>query len=205
MKSSKLLILAAICLAACNQPDKKTETSKQTIDTTDATTTRTASIPTDKLIIPGKSIGQTALNDNGADVTRRLGRPDAGDAAMGKSLSIWYANHNSKGYQTMIYASRQMGTDDETSRVKQIRITSPWFITKDNVRVGSTLEQIEDLYRPQKTAWFKKDSKKFDIYQGEGIAFEIDNQQKCTAIMVFTPDIKPGATYLPFYDNLELY
>lgn len=205
MKSSKLLLLAAICLAACNQPDKKTETSKQITGTDDTTITKTASIPTDKLITPGKSIGQTALNDNGADVTQRLGRPDAGDAAMGKSLSVWYANHDSTGYQTMIYASRQMGTDDETSRVKQIRITSPWFVTKDSVRVGSTLEQIGDLYKTQKTAWFKKDAKKFDIYQADGIAFEIDNQQRCTAIMVFTPDVKPGVTYLPFYDNLKLY
>jgi len=162
-------------------------------------------ITVDKLIVPGKSIGQTALNDNGADVTQRLGRPDAGDAAMGKSLSIWYANHDTTGYQTMVYASRQMGTNDETSRVKQIRITSPWFVTKDSIRVSSTLEQIDKAYPTKKTAWFTKAGQKFNIYRADGIAFEIDPQQNCTAIIVFDANSSPGSTYLPFYDNLEIY
>lgn len=201
------LLLAAVCLMACNQPAKKVDTSGQTPVTADSSAAQynKDTISSHKLIVPGKSIGQTSLNDNGADVTQRLGRPDAGDAAMGKSLSVWYANHDSTGYQTMIYASRQMGTDDETSRVKQIRITSPWFVTKDGVRVGSGLEQVENLYKVRKAAWFKQGLQKFDIYQADGIAFEMDTDQKCTAIMVFTPDVKPGANYLPFYDNLRLY
>lgn len=196
-----------MCLMACNQPAKKVETTEQTTVITDSSTTgyKKDTISADKLIVPGKSIGQTALNDNGAEVTKRLGRPDAGDAAMGKSLSIWYANHDTTSYQTMVYASRQIGTNDETSRVKQIRITSPWFVTKDSVQVGSTLEQIGKTYQTKKVAYFTKAGQMFNIYRADGIAFEIDPQQKCTAIIVFDADSNPGSTYLPFYDNLKLY
>ncbi|WP_295769731.1 hypothetical protein [uncultured Mucilaginibacter sp.] len=202
-----VLLLAAVSFMACNQPASKNVKAEETTVTSSSTSTELEknSVSNNQLIIPGKSIGQTALNDNGADVTRRLGRPDAGDAAMGKSMSVWYANHDSTSYETMIFTSRQMGTEDETSRVKQIRITSPWFVTKDSVKVGSSFEQIEDLYQPTKTAWFKKDLKRFEIYQANGIAFEINNEQKCTAIMVFIPDVKPAGTYLPFYDNLNIY
>ena len=47
-----------------------------------------------QLVVPGKSIGQTKLKEDAVLVYKKLGRPDAGDAAMGKSLATWYAGHH---------------------------------------------------------------------------------------------------------------
>lgn len=212
MRYSYLLLAPAFLLMACNQ-SSKTEEIKTQPDTLPVDHTETAAVQVkdtvtaDKLIIPGKSIGQTALNDNGADVIKRLGRPDAGDAAMGKSMSIWYADHDSTGYQTMIYTTRQMGTEDDVSRVKQIRITSPWFATKDNVHVGSTLQDIDGFYKTDRFATFNNKNKElYTIFKDDiGIAFEIDQQGECKAIVVFDPKFAPGQMYLPFYDNLKIY
>jgi hypothetical protein len=83
----------------------------------------------------GVSIGQTTINESGENVHKRLGTPDGGDAAMGKSVSIWYANHDTTGYVTQMYFSRGQG-NDEIKRVKQIRVTSPFFKINNEVHTG---------------------------------------------------------------------
>lgn len=101
-----------------------------------------------QLIVPGKSIGQTKLNENAKIVFEKLGKPDNDDAAMGKSLSTWYAHHNPSGYQTQIFCSRYSGNPDETvTHVIQIRVTSPYFKTANSIGVGSTLKQINASLR----------------------------------------------------------
>jgi hypothetical protein len=70
-------------------------------------------VPQAQLIVPGISIGQTTINESGESVHKRLGTPDGGDAAMGKSVSIWYANHDTTGYVTQMYFSRGQGNDED--------------------------------------------------------------------------------------------
>ena len=56
-----------------------------------------------QLIIPGKSIGQTKVDESMETVFERFGRPDSSDAAMGSSLAVWYAGHDKAGYKTSIF------------------------------------------------------------------------------------------------------
>lgn len=201
MRYYLLLLLPLLWLAACNETPKATQANKASATVNDSSNTRKPEIITaDKLITPGKSIGQTAIDENTANVFKRLGRPDGGDAAMGKSVSIWYANHDTTGYQTMIYSSRQMGTENEDSKVKQIRVTSPWFKTADSIHAGSTLQQIKQHYQVKKATYCNKGNQQYIIYgTPQGIAFEIDPQEKCVAIIVYnTDDKKQGQLFDPF-------
>jgi hypothetical protein len=203
MRYTVLILFSFLGLTACNESPKV----KQQVETTTVVKDRSSKAevpPAAKLIIPGKSIGQTQINENGAKVFKLLGRPDAGDAAMGKSLSIWYANHDTTGYQTMIFATRQMGTENGDSKVKQIRITSPWFTTAEGVHVGSTRQQVEQHYTVKKSALVTHQAEKYSIYKADnGIAFETNAKDICSAIIIFDPAFQPGQTYLPFYDHIE--
>lgn len=159
-----------------------------------------------QLIAPGKSIGQTKLLEDAKVVFKRLGKPDSGDAAMGKSLSTWYANHNPKGYQTQIFCSRKMGSADETiSRVIQIRITSPYFKTTNGIGVGSTLKQINASFTSKKTSSYQENKQTFFVYDSvKGIAFEVSAGGKCVGIIVHLLKDYGGTTYLPFHYNQKM-
>jgi len=197
---------------ACNQSPKTT----QAVDTiaTHApdmvkqdrpTTAMKKPVAADKLIVAGKAVGQTALGEDAANVFKRLGKPDAGDAAMGKALSIWYAGHDTTGYQTMIYTARQMGTQNDVARVKQIRVTSPWFMTAEGIHSGSTLQQISKVYDIKKSATFTLKKEVYTIYRSaKGIAFEVDPQEVCKGIVVFDTASQPGQIYLPFYSDMKV-
>jgi hypothetical protein len=204
-----ILLVSIISVIACNQPTKQHNVNQQKAVVEDSIRQDSSNKhePTfaEKLIIPGKSVGQTTLNEDAENVIKRLGKPDTGDAAMGKALSIWYANHDTTGYETMIFSARQMGTANETSQVKQIRITSPWFTTQEGLHVGSTLKQINEHYVTRKAATFSKEGKPYFIYKTDkGIAFEIGSNNSCTGIIVFDPKAATGQAYLPFYSNLKV-
>ncbi|WP_345953906.1 hypothetical protein [Mucilaginibacter sp. PAMB04168] len=201
-----LLYTSALLMMACKPSSDSSQAQNQPFDSVKHVDTESVKpVPADRLIVPGKSVGRTVLNDNGAEVVKRLGRPDAGDAAMGKAVSIWYANHDSTAHQTMIYTARQMGTSDETARVKQIRITSPWFTTADSVRTGVPLQQIKQHYELTKAAYYTKGKKQFTLYTTtRGITFEIDSYSNCSAIIIGEPQDKTGSLYLPFYENLQI-
>ena len=161
------------------------------------------SVPATQLIVPGKSIGQTKLKEDDKLVFERLGRPDNGDAAMGKSLATWYAALNPSGYQTQVFFSRYMGgMDDITSRVKQIRVTSPYFKTVEGIGAGSTLKQIHTFFKARKTAAFTENKQRYFIYDThKGIAFESNASGKCTGVIVYLLGGRGGFTYLPFHSG----
>ncbi|MBS7566188.1 hypothetical protein KHS38_17400 [Mucilaginibacter sp. Bleaf8] len=203
------MLFAAALLAACNNRPNTQQTETQSGQTETSAKTEVVKQDTasaDKLIVPGKAIGQTQINEDAARVVQRLGKPDGGDAAMGKAVSIWYAHHDTSDYQTAVFSSRQVGTADDTSRVKQIRITSPWFVTKEGVHVGSALQQLNDAYPLKKVAHFTEKGNRYDLYEtNQGIAFEVNAQNKCTGIVVHERDKQAAGTYLPFYSNLVKY
>jgi len=207
-----IIILAAIGLMACNQSPKTdqavdtiTTHTPDTVKQVSDTTAANRPVAADKLIVPGKAIGQTMLNEDADKVFKRLGKPDAGDAAMGKALSIWYAGHDTTGYQTMIYTARQMGTQDDAAKVKHIRVTSPWFMTAGGIHNGSTLQQINNVYEVKKSATFTLKKETYTIYHSaKGIAFEIDPQQVCRGIIVLDAGPLTGQVYLPFYRDMKV-
>ena len=194
MQAFQNYLLVGFCLmfGLCNPP-KHNDTVFTTLKT----------VPAAQLIVPGKSIGQTKLQEDAILVYKRLGRPDAGDAAMGKSLATWYAGHRPLGYQTQVFFSRYMGgMDDITSRVKQIRVTSPYFKTAAGIGPGSTLKQINAVFKARKTAAFTEHKQRYFIYDTfKGIAFESNASGKCTGVIVYLLGGRGGFTYLPFHSN----
>lgn len=170
-------------------------------DTATKTTTDSANIENADqawLIIPGKSIGKTEINQD-ADITfKRLGKPDDGDAAMGKAVAIWYAHHDSTGHSTSIYTTRDMG-NNPAALIRQIRITSPVFKTKEGLGAASDLSDIEKTFDLKVAEKFSDSGKQYQIFDAkEGIAFEIGQNKKCVAVIVHEAGKTIQGTYLKF-------
>jgi len=201
------VIAILICGCGQNRPAyKATDPTATEVSVTD--TTGEKPVPAEQLILPGQSIGTISINENTDSVFSKLGKPDAGDAAMGKSLSTWYAKHDTTGYVTQVFFSKQMGTADEASRAKQIRITSPWFKTMDYMSTGMHLQTIESKkeFNLKKVAQYTDGSKSYFIYDDAdaGIAFEIDDKNVCTGIIVHEPGKDVNASYIAFHPNTRL-
>ena len=223
MKYVFALILSVNFLVSCNnkKPHRNvrktvaTDSIQNNIDTT-ATVTAQAqdsnNIPSAKqLIIPAKSIGQIAIDDKMEDVAKLLGIPDDGDAAMGKSISIWYSKNPAKKYSTTIYSTSNFGDKDESRKVQNIRVTSPYFITENYLRCGSDLSLIQQQYPELKTptSHYKDGSAQttINIYENikDGIAFEINKANKCVGISVYKSGKRITQTYLPLFSGVEDY
>jgi hypothetical protein len=200
MRIFLLLSLSLLGLMACNQAPEASQTQPKA-DTVKHINKKDKTVSAVRLIVPGKSIGNTLINENMKKVIRRIGRPEGGDAAMGKSLYVWRSKKNSS-YVTMIFASRQMGAENEASLVKQIRVTSPWFVTQEGIHVGSSLTEISKYYKVKKTLSITNKGKAYTLFLATKlITFEIDEQHICKGIVVYNDSVEPGQTYLPFYDN----
>lgn len=156
-------------------------------------------LPDDQLLIPGKSAGAFLLGDADSTVFQQLGKPDFGDAAMGKAASIWYTD-DEPDHPFSIFTSRDMG-NDETARIKQIRITSPNYKTVQSIGVGSSLRDISDAYPLQIVETYDQNGQTYTVYNAnEGIAFEVDTTYSCVAVIIH----EEGAdipTYLPLRQN----
>ena len=99
------------------------------------------------LIVPGKSIGRYFLGQNMVQVDSLKGKPDTGDAAMGKAWSIWYGKNSTGGKRNEIaiysgYADRTM----KGKSVKQIRVISSKFETVDGLNNGTLLSSFTAKY-----------------------------------------------------------
>jgi hypothetical protein len=177
---------------------------KTVVDTADnkiiqADTSTAKPVTADKLISPGKGIGQIMLNGDVEKVIKMLGRPDSSDAAMGSALMVWFAKHDIKGYRTSIFAHRDMGGKDENvNRIQKVLITSPWFKTGEQLGVGSTLDEIKKFYTLKPTSSYKNSEGKVQVYtdMDKGISFEISEAgQKCVGVVVHKPH-DTAAAYL---------
>ncbi|WP_183567956.1 hypothetical protein [Mucilaginibacter sp. SP1R1] len=185
MKNCFLILLLSTALLACNQSAQKQNVNDTTRQAADTGATKTS--PADRLITPGRSIGRILLNENVANVSGLLGRPDSSDAAMGSSLMVWYAHHKASGYRTSVFAHRKMGTKDEIiSRIQKILITSPEFKTAEGLGVGSAMDAIKKYYDLSPTSDYKNKDGKVQAYtdMNKGISFEIDVNNKCVGVVV---------------------
>lgn len=218
-----LLLISIFSFTACNNNKEKTGSS--IIITTDVDTSAKVLIgrtivPADveplkpvaenRLIIPGKSIGHTAINDKADSIFKKLGKADVGDAAMGKSIQTWYSKleTDTTKYSTTIFFTTNMGGPDEASRAKQIRVTSPFFMTAERIAVNSVLDSVSHYFPLAiKTAVYK-DAAKNPVYiyddKKAGIAFEINDQNKCLGITIHPENEKAFQTYLSFFDGIKM-
>jgi hypothetical protein len=141
-----------------------------------------------QLIIPGKGIGQTKLDESMETVFERFGRPDSSNAAMGSSLAVWYGNHDKAGYKTSIFARHNYdGNNEVFQHVRKILVTAPYFKTAEGLGIGSTLNEIRKHYTLKQGAGYKEKGKPIDVYSdiAKGISFEIDPAtNKCVAVLI---------------------
>lgn len=153
--------------------------------------------------MPGESIGKTRLGMTPDSVVAILGKPDYSDAAMGKALLIWYGKnkdaHNNRTEVDIMVSYRDTSMRDKA--VKQIRITSAYFETKNGVKVHDNLYRIMQYFPGvSKSDYHLTDTTKA-IYDdtANGIAFEIaavDTQRICTAILVHAKNTPFVINYL---------
>lgn len=149
------------------------------------------------MLVPGRSAGVFKLGESDSLLHQRLGKPDFSDAAMGKAVLMWYTDTGSS-YPLSIFTSRDMG-NDETARIQQIRITSPYFETQQSIHVGVTLAEISNTYAKslRVVETYEENGATYSIYDTDaGIAFEIDPAERCVAIIIQGVDSSMHS-YLP--------
>lgn len=151
------------------------------------------------LLIPGQSAGPFELGASDSLLYKRLGKPDFSNAGMGKAVLMWDTDTNTF-YPLSVFTSRDMG-NDETARIQQIRITSPYFETQEGIQIGDTLSKISATYPKllRKVETYPGNGGTYTIYDtDEGIAFELDPADRCVAIIIH----KAGVS-IPTYEPLR--
>jgi hypothetical protein len=103
-----------------------------------------------------------------------------------------------------MYFSHNMG-NDETSRVKQIRVTSPWFRVSGKIYAGMPVKNAQETYKLKKVAKFRERGNQRTLYDdvSSGIAFDVNNKELITGITIHVPGREVTATYLAFFPDLE--
>jgi len=178
----------------------------------DSVTSHAAVSKANDTIVPGKSIGHISLGEKTNEVILAIGQPDSSDAAMGKQMLSWYSKQAKKDKDTAvnsikIFAVTNFGGKDEASRVKQVRITSPFFKTEEGIGCGSTLTFIKTQYRDIRKAsasYTDRSGSPVMIYDDikEGIAFEIGSNTKCVGVTVHQPGHKAWEIYAASFGDL---
>ncbi len=207
MKSIKTILLGlSISLVAC-QSAKKTDENKG--DSVLNTTSAPAQAVDERfLVVAGRSVGEIALGEDMEQVGKKLGRPDAGDAAMGKAWGIWYSNDSTTKHrdELAVYSSYR-DTSMRVKDVKQIRITSNKFKTQDGLATGATLEDTKLKFPGiEKLSSYlneKKDTVTVYDAKKDGIGFEF-LKGKSISLTVHPANIPVNATYLTLHPEWKL-
>ncbi len=151
----------------------------------------------DWLLVPGESAGHTHIGSDLAVLQKELGRADAGDAAMQKSVSVWYTDHDTTNNSLTVYATRDAG-NSEAAVIRQIRVTSPRYETVRGIRVGTPESNIRASYKVKDVEQFRgKDGTQSKVLEcAEGIAFEIGADGICDAIVIHAEGTDRYGSYL---------
>lgn len=206
MKSTKIILLAiSTSFFAC----QSSQNSRHKNDSIASIESGPGKIVDGRfLLVPGRSVGETSLGENMEDVGKRLGRPDGGDAAMGKAWSIWYSNDSTAGEpnELAIYSSYR-DTSMRVRDVKQIRITSNKFKTQDGYGTGRSLYDTKlkfpamEMLSSYLTA--KKDTVLVYDAKPDGIGFEF-LKGKSIAITVHPENKSVNETYLTLHPEWKV-
>lgn len=194
-KTTSFLVVAAVGMlySACG-PTGQQQSQTTTADT--ATVAATEQLMDEALIVPGESVGPIRLNEADSTVLDNLGEPDYSDAAMGKAVLAWYMTGDSPAYPISIFTARDMG-NDETARIKQVRITSPYYTTSEGLCASSSLAQIAAQYNTEQVETYAKNGEQYAVLDTkQGIAFEVNPNDSCVAIIVYEP-VGGVNSYLP--------
>lgn len=196
------LTLIAVSLLSCS--DKKTTPVETDTNSDTIKYDPPQIINTQQLIIPGKRIGLTALEQN-AETLSSLGKPDFSDAAMGKAWATWYSKDGQKN-ELNIYTTYK-DAELKEKVVRQIRITSPKFKTSEGIATGKTLTDIKKNYPEVKLVGkYKANGQTIELYDAvnSGISFEIQ-KDTCISIIIHKSGKKVTEEYLTFRPDMEQF
>jgi len=173
------------------------QNAQQSQDTADTSAAPSTAIITEEaLVVPGESVGPFHINQTDSVLLDRFGKPDYSDAAMGKAVLAWYMTNDSPNYPLSVFTARDMG-NDETARIRQIRITSPYYTTREGLCASSSLAQVSSQYHTERVETYEENGQRYAVHDTkQGIAFEVDPRDSCVAIIVYATDAQPQ-TYLP--------
>ena len=155
-------------------------------------------------ITPGVSIGYTTIGETADSLSQTLGKPDGGDAAMGKAWNIYYNKNTAHQVKdsSRFLAVYLVRDEPVGMRVKQIRVNTPSFRATNDVMVGAPLKRIKNVFPGLLRAGIYQDTvthTRYYLYDAvrKGIAFEINiTTNTCTAITVHAPGETITSTYL---------
>jgi hypothetical protein len=206
MKSIKFALLGLnMSVAACQSAHK---TDQNADSMSNLASAPTQSVDERFLVVAGRSVGEIALGEDVEEVSRMLGRPNAGDAAMGKAWGIWYSDDSTAKHRNEIAVySSYRDTSMRIKDVKQIRITSNRFKTKDGLATGSTLEDAKLKFPTieKLSAYLNEDKDTVTVYDAkkDGIGFEF-LKGKSISLTVHQVNIPVNGTYLTLHPEWKV-
>lgn len=148
---------------------------------------KAATVPAGLLIVPGRSIGQTALGPHGAAILAKLPKADASDVGMNQRRLVWISKSGPR--ETLYLHTVNNGVIDAKPisglTIDEIRVTSPDFRLASGLHTGSSLAEIRRQFPHIQRV--SHDPKIYDDLRA-GIAFEFATQptesSRCTAIII---------------------
>lgn len=206
MKSRKIIFLSfIISLTACQSAE---HSAHQQDSTEYITSGKQSDVDAAFLVVPGKSIGEISLGENMTEVGKKLGRPDAGDAAMGKAWGIWYNKDSTNGQKNelAVYSSYR-DTSMMVKEVKQIRITSAQFKTQSGLTTGGPEADAKSKFPAMElvSSYLNQNKDTVTVYDSrqDGIGFEF-LKGKSISITVHPVNQSVNRTYLTLHPEWKL-
>ncbi len=193
MRTIILRIAAGCCmLAACAQPSSQ-KAAKEKIAVPAAGRL--------SILTPGESAGKLRIHQDIDSVFNILGKPDDGDAAMGKAWGIWH------GEDTLAVYSSYADSTMSRRITRQIVVTGDDYRTADGLGVNTPLATVRNSFPSlQPAAAYVSDpgNDTLWVYDAEaaGIAFDFRKREGdtlCTAVTIHEPYEPVTATYLTIH------
>ncbi|RZJ86551.1 MAG: hypothetical protein EOO20_18070 [Chryseobacterium sp.] len=207
MKSRKIIFLSFIIgLTAC-QFAEHSDHQQDSLGHNN-TSVKQKNVDSAFLVVPGKSIGKISLGENMTEVGKKLGRPDAGDAAMGKAWGIWYSKDSTDGQKNelAVYSSYR-DTSMMVKEVKQIRITSAQFKTRNGLTTGGPEADSKSKFPAMDlvSSYLNQNKDTVTVYDSrqDGIGFEF-LKGKSISITVHPVNQSVNGTYLTLHPEWKL-
>lgn len=207
MKSIKFILLGlSISVVACQSANRRQ--AEQNDSLTQVSTVAGQTTDQRFLVVAGRSVGEIAIGADMEQVGQKLGKADAGDAAMGKAWGIWYGNDSTGGQKNEIAVySAYRDTSMRVKEVKQIRVTSDKFKTADGFALGNTLSALQSNFPDlrQVTGYLNAQKDTVLVYDSKksGISFEF-LKGKSIALTVHAENIPVNSTYVTLHPEWKM-
>ncbi len=128
------------------------------------------------LIVPGKSVGEISLGMKESELHKKLGPPLVGEGAAGSSYSGWFAPKEGGGRGAELDTKSSLVTGDDGVRsVREIRLESAFFHTKEGISTQSSLAEIWKAFPELRYRFTDNEDAAVECYvdTAHGIAIEV--------------------------------